>query len=222
MSDDEQDLAAEYALGVLDADARREAERRIARDPGFAAAVASWEARLGALADRVPPVQPSAQVWRNIERALGAAPRAGLWRNLAFWRGLSFGAVGVAAAAVVFVAVSLQQPARPLVAMLAPASGGPAFIATFDPARDTMVIIPAAFARAPERVAELWLIAPGDRPRSLGLLDPTRPVTLALPAAPRGQAKPDATLAVSLEPPGGSPTGQPTGPVIAQGKLSQL
>jgi anti-sigma-K factor RskA len=33
---------------------------------------------------------------------------------------------------------------------------------------------------------------------------------------------PDATLAVSMEPPGGSPTGQPTGPVIASGTLTSL
>ena len=45
---------------------------------------------------------------------------------------------------------------------------------------------------------------------------------LTIPPDLAGQLTPDAALAVSLEPPGGSPTGQPTGPVIASGKLTSL
>ena len=68
----------------------------------------------------------------------------------------------------------------------------------------------------------MWLIPPGDKPHSLGLIDPSRPVRITVPKSLLPQVNRDAMLAVSLEPPGGSPTGQPTGPVIANGKLASL
>ena len=67
---------------------------------------------------------------------------------------------------------------------------------------------------------ELWLIPPGDKLHSLGLIDPNRAVTISVPK--NLHISRDAVLAVSLEPVGGSPTGQPTGPVIANGKLASL
>ncbi len=83
-------------------------------------------------------------------------------------------------------------------------------------------MVPAAFSADATRVPELWLIPADGKPRPLGLLSADRPVTIAIPAELRAQAIGDAVLAVSLEPPGGSPTGQPTGPVIASGKLTTL
>jgi anti-sigma-K factor RskA len=53
-------------------------------------------------------------------------------------------------------------------------------------------------------------------------LSADRAITLTLPPALAALAKDNAVLAVSLEPPGGSPTGAPTGPVIASGKLTNL
>jgi anti-sigma-K factor RskA len=47
-------------------------------------------------------------------------------------------------------------------------------------------------------------------------------VTIKVPLDLLARVNKEAVLAVSLEPPGGSPTGQPTGPVIANGKLAQL
>ena len=70
-----------------------------------------------------------------------------------------------------------------------------------------------------DRSAELWVIAPGAAPRPLGLL--ARGARSAVPVG--GTQRPTvavgATLAVSIEPAGGSPTGQPTGPVVASGGL---
>jgi anti-sigma-K factor RskA len=225
MTEDDQTLAAEYALGVLDADGRREAEQRVAHDPAFAAEVATWQARLAPLADRVPAAQPSAQVWQNIERALGAAPRAGLWDRVAFWRWLSLGTAAVAACLVAFIGVTLLLPNKPLIATLtAPVAvpGGPVFVANYDPASDTIMVLPSNAPRLQTHVPELWLIPPDGKPRSLGLLDSSRPVTLRVPPELRAQTTPQATLAVTMEPPGGAPGGNPTGPVIAQGKLARL
>jgi anti-sigma-K factor RskA len=85
-----------------------------------------------------------------------------------------------------------------------------------------LTIIPTSVTNLNQRVLELWLIAPGDKPRSLGLIDANRPIHIKLPTDLVQRVAADATLAVSLEPPGGSPTAAPTGPVIANGKLTNL
>lgn len=222
MSDDEL-IAAEYALGVLSGADRAAAEQRVARDRAFALLVAAWAERLAPWAGEIDEVAPPPQVWERIAAALPAAPapRAGLWQSLAFWRALTL-ATGTLAAACMGALIylgSLQN--APLVAAL-DGGGTHAFVATIDPRRAVILVVPAAFAQSAGRVPELWLIPPGEKPRSLGLIDPTKPVALAIPPGLLAQATTQAVLAVSLEPPGGSPTGQPTGPVIATGKLTNL
>ena len=78
--------------------------------------------------------------------------------------------------------------------------------------------VPTAFE--PGRAPELWLIPAGQKPISVGMIMPDKPTTLVLDAALLSQLGPTAALAVSVKPIGGSPTGQPTGPVIAKGAIS--
>lgn len=66
---------------------------------------------------------------------------------------------------------------------------------------------------------ELWLVPGSGMTRSLGIFQPGENGELVIPADLRSQVADGATLAVSLEPFGGSPTGQATGPVIASGPL---
>ena len=84
------------------------------------------------------------------------------------------------------------------------------------------MVVPAALLTNDPRAVELWIIQPGGRPRSLGLVQPGQPIRLVIPPGLVGRITPETTLVVSLEPPGGSRTGQPTGPVIASGKLTAL
>jgi anti-sigma-K factor RskA len=108
-------------------------------------------------------------------------------------------------------------------ATLGGSAGQPNFVAAVTAQGNSLVIVPAALLTSDPRSYELWLIPSGDtRPRSLGLVQPGQPIRLDIPADLAGRITRDATLAVSLEPPGGSPTGQPTGPVIAAGKLTNL
>ena len=217
-------LAAEYVLGVLSQSERRAIERRIARDRVFASLVADWEAKLIPWAADTAPVQPPHQAWNRIESNLPAVRRdAGeWWANLGLWRGIAAGASAVALASVVALFVVLKGPApQPLVATIE-GGGHRHFIATIDGKRGTIAVVPAAYAADATRVPELWLISPGEKPRSLGLLNAQQAVMLTIPANMRASAAEQAVLAVSLEPPGGSKTGAPTGPVIAQGKLTNL
>jgi anti-sigma-K factor RskA len=65
------------------------------------------------------------------------------------------------------------------------------------------------------------LIAPGGKPAALGLLPAAGPVAFTLSSVSKAEIV-QVKLAVSLEPPGGSVSGQPTGPVIAIAGLSPL
>src|SRR3982751_6149961 len=66
-SEDHIALAAEYALGTLDADERAQSETMMAVDAEFAAVVHAWEYRLGALNKRAGAIEPRPIVWENIK-----------------------------------------------------------------------------------------------------------------------------------------------------------
>ena len=220
-------LAAEYVLGVLGAEDRRAAERRIAEDTVFAREVAYWEERLGGIADAVPDVAPPPAAWSRIEAALAretsAAPKPGIWNNRPLWRGLALAAGTLAAACIAaLIYVGTVAPPAPLLARLDAEGGQAGFVAAVSPGGTTLTIVPASLLSAEQKSMELWLIPDGEKPHSLGLIDPDRPVTVNVPESLLHKVSSQAVLAVSLEPPGGSPTGQPTGPVIAHGKLAAL
>jgi anti-sigma-K factor RskA len=216
-------LAAELALGVLEGAERTIAVQRAARDRGFARLVEEWERRLAPWAAEIREVSPPPQVWDRISSALPAqAARNGLWYSLNFWRGLSFAAGALAAACLAgLIYLGMFAPQQALVATIE-GGGQRHFVATIDSARGTVAVVPAAFSADATRVPELWLIPPDGRPRALGLLRADQTVVLALPPELATLAKNNAVLAVSLEPPGGSTTSLPTGPVIATGKLTSL
>ena len=71
-----------------------------------------------------------------------------------------------------------------------------------------------AEAAPADKSYELWSIAPNEAPKSLGVVEQAS-LSRDLPVDPAG----DLTLAISLEPKGGSPTGAPTGPVVFTGAL---
>jgi anti-sigma-K factor RskA len=216
-------LAAEYALGVLAGTERTAAAQRIARDSAFAALVAAWEERLAPWTAELPEVAPPPQVWERIAARLSGAQRQRprFWQSLMFWRG--FGIVSALAAAclavLLYFSAASQQAA--LVASIE-GDGQRIFVAVIDVKRAVIAVVPAAYRPDPTRVPELWLIPPGGKPLPLGVLPSDRITQIAIPATFADRARRDAGLAVSLEPPGGSPTGQPTGPVIGSGKLTDM
>lgn len=217
-------LAAEYALGVLAGADHAAAKQRVARDQAFARLVNEWEQRLAPWAAGIPEVAPPARLWNSIAAALPAQPPegSGLWASLNFWRWFSFatGALAAACLAVLVYSGALTQQ-QPLVATI-DGGGHHHFVATVAAGGGTVAVVPAAFSADATRVPELWLIPPDGRPRPIGLLRADQAVTFTLSVELAGFAKNNAVLAVSLEPPGGSPTGLPTGPVIATGKLTSL
>jgi len=228
------DTAGEYVLGVLDAGERRAAAERIASDRAFASEVSAWERRLFPLTSVIASVAPPAYVWARIRAALGhdrasparAAP-ASPWQRVNVWRWISAGALALAAASMVALFVGRRAPVAPtqpapLVAIMALDNGAPAFVATIDGAQGTLVITPVTAWPDAQHVPELWLIPAGDKPHSLGVVDAAKPITVTVPVDLRSAIDPASIVAVSVEPPGGSPTGQPTGAIFAKGGISGI
>ncbi|RYF12637.1 MAG: anti-sigma factor, partial [Oxalobacteraceae bacterium] len=112
-------------------------------------------------------------------------------------------------------------PLPTLVASLEPVAKGVPVTVVYDRQSGTVRLTEAAFARA-NRSAQLWIIPSDGTPRSLGLLHDQGLTSLELSAALRAQFAVGATLAVSIEPRGGSTSGLPTGPIVAKGPLAPV
>lgn len=204
--DTDETLAAEYVLGVQNLEDRAEIEARLKRDPAFAERVVGWENRLEDLNDEFEPVQ-APDLLPRIEARL--FPKAAPSRQRSGLFGWLSGAV--VAGALALGAVATFAPPRPeLVATLATADNRLAYQVT-QFGTSLQITRVAGVAAVPGQVHELWIIAPESNPVSLGLLE-DRPLVITYPAPPEGFV-----FAVSVEPEGGSPTGQPTGPVILTG-----
>lgn len=233
IADGERPFAGEYVLGVLDAAERAEAERRIAAEPAFARAVNWWENHLIPLAAEAGAVQPSTGLWPRISNLISGPAKPSAMNNVRLWQGLSAGAVAVAAATLVFVA--LPRPAPPPVVAPAPVvvqaaevaiigdptTQQPRFVATLDHATDELVITPVNLNVPAGRDAELWIIPEGAAPISLGVVPKETARRIAVPPGLKAAGTYTATLAVTDEPLGGSPTGAPTGSIRAAGKFTR-
>ena len=201
-------LAAEFVLGVLDPTERAMAEQRIKREPGFAGLVAAWETRMDGLNDdfaaaAAPNLMPA------IEARLFPTPkRKGRLAQAMSW----FAGAAVAALLALVVIAVVAPPKSVLVATLATADNRLAYEVA-QVGTTLKVTRVAGRGAAPGLDHELWLIAPGKAPASLGLLEET-PLFIDQPVPPAGWV-----LAVSLEPEGGSTSGLPSGPVILTAEI---
>jgi anti-sigma-K factor RskA len=230
--EDERPLAGEYVLGVLDADERAEAQRRMAAEPAFARAVQWWETHLTPLAADIRSVEPSIGLWPRIANLIGDAAKPTLWNNPRVWRGVSVGALALAAASVAVLVLAPRQAPPPAVAPATPppaaaevavindpTTSKPALVATLDHATDKLILTPVSMKMPSQRDAELWIIPEGQAPISLGVIPQDAPARIAVPAGLKGLGTYTATLAVTDEPLGGSPSGAPTGSIRAAGKF---
>ena len=216
---DDEDLASEYVLGTLSASERAAFERALARDAALRARVADLEQRLAPLALSAVPVPPPPGLWRALERGIGPDV-VDLRRRLRGWQIASGVSMAVAAslAALLVLKPPLTGPTQNYVAVVNRSGDLPALIVRVDVASGEVRVRPVSMEAPTGRSMELWYIRQGDAPRSLGLVGADGR-EMPMPSAMRDGMRAPVTFAVSLEPPGGSPTGGPTGPVVYSGKL---
>lgn len=224
-------LAAEYVLGVLPADERQIASGRIDAETGFARLVDSWEVNLSPIAAAYAEVEPPATVKPAIDRRLFSstaasmtAPSGSLWSSLAFWRGLTAAAL---AALVLYVAVPYVRspvvvPQERLVASLAAEGSDVKYLVVYDASRRDVGLSLVSGERAAGKDFELWMIEGKNAPVSMGVIPAGQIAHIPVTPAVQQKLAQGAVLAVSVEPTGGSTTGQPTGPVVAAGDLKGI
>lgn len=222
-------LAGEYVLGTLPADARRAFAARILVDREAAQAVRDWQDRLALLDATAPELTPGAHVWEHIAARIAPSPAGNFGAANEGARAWKLIAALTTAAAAVLAFIALRPdapgasapkaPAPLLVAALSEAGSQPALLVTADPASGRLVARAVSLSAPQGKSLELWYIGGAAAPRSLGLLDGRAALTATLAAATTSDG---ATIAVSLEPLGGSTTGAPTGPVLYSGQLNKV
>ncbi|MEO8280347.1 MAG: anti-sigma factor [Ideonella sp.] len=220
-------LAADYVSGILRGAARRRLEALLPAHPVLREAVHAWQDRLAPLSASIAPQPPPADVWQSIDARIGGRTtpvrRRHWWQGLMFWRGVSaFASVAAIIALMLLASPGAVQP--PIIVVLnatSPSAGGgnvtPAsFVASFSGDGRAVVTRPLiTVALQADHALELWALPASGAPKSLGLI-----AADAATVVKRDKLLDGTTgLAVSLEPPGGSPTGAPTGPVLYTGKF---
>ena len=280
MDEERGGIAAEYALGTLDADERAQADAMLLVDPEFAAEVARWERRLGELNVLVAPVEPQAAVWEKIHAGVAEAAPAepmrlpqvvtpavagepsaeiiDLTQRMRRWRGLTVMSGALAACLVGIVVareyrpdvlppdwrpkqrvvekvvekpvevvrevvreVPAAQPAQ-YVAVFQKDEQSPSFVMSVDIEKRIVTVRQVAAERFADKTYQLWIATqPGAAPQSLGVLGGDDFTVRAALTSYEPAVINNATFGISLEPLGGSPTGQPTSPEI-HAKLLQV
>ena len=222
-SDEMDGKAGEYVLGTLDKGEREAVEAQSAGDPALRAAIGEWAGRLQPLADAVGEQAPPAGVWSGILgriRAAGGDARVLLLeRTVRRLRIATIGFGAIAAALAIFVLNTREVAPPPMagmsyVAVLNGEGGKPAFVAMVNTDTGMIKLRRVGEAPPPDKSFELWQV-PAEGPTvSMGVADnlsDLMPMNVSL--------KPGEKLAISVEPKGGSPTGQATGPVVYVGDL---
>jgi anti-sigma-K factor RskA len=214
--DDIEAVAGEYVLGTLDAAERAAVAARRQRDAALDRAIRRWESDFAPLMEVGEPMAPPPDLFSRIEKQIRpavTADMAALRRRLGVWRTIAAASSALAASlllVLVWQTVLMPAPDTRLVAVLQKDSASPAFLVTVDLAARALTVKPLLGPAAPGKSYELWLVNTGlGDPRSLGVI--SAPLTASRDLGgydPRIIAA--SSVAISLEPEGGSPTGRPT------------
>ena len=221
---DDDLMAAELVLGLASPDDQAAARRRMATDAGFAQRMVFWQERFAAMTDGITPVKLPAKLKKKTLERVFPKPRVSVLQRVWLWQGFSIAAILFAG----YLGVQLLQiktgpvtPPTVLAAQLVSETSGLQILAVVEPVKHEIALRRVSGQTIPNRAFELWAILPGQAPVSLGVLPERETVRVLVPEGLRSQAA-QITLAISDEPLGGSPTGAPTGDVLAVGAMTEL
>ena len=213
-------LAADYAIGLMPSTARRRFEQLLLNDAALRTELASWQEHLASLTEALPEQPVPDRVWRAIAARIVSKGMPVPTRH-SFWNWMRVTAAVCSLVVIVFLGVLYTRDDVRYAGTLLTADAQPALkVMAHD---NYLQVEPLALAAlTPAQSLELWAIPAGGKPISLGVI-PTRGAgRLELTDAQKQLFGNALALAVTLEPKGGSPTGQPTGPVLYQGALTAL
>jgi anti-sigma-K factor RskA len=211
--------AAEYVLGTLTGAERAEFDRQLAGDADLQALVAAWSARLQPLSEQLAPIDPPTSLWPRIATAIDPASVVPLTSRRQRW----IIAAGAIAASILLAIATTQFRGTPEpmgVAQLASTTqSAAAFTISLSEQGAQITTKPTSVTAITGKSFELWVVPTGKPPISLGVVDATQPTERPLNFGLRAALRNGVTMAVTLEPAGGSPTGQPTGAIVFAGTL---
>ena len=200
------------------------------RDAALRNEVETWQAHLLPLSERLSPVNPHARVWKNIEARLDSArstsiasKKISLWESLSFWRSVGLGASCVAVALLAsMLALKPVEQSPILTAVLAEDNNvARVFVEQSKPGL-LMVKMVTPWKTMNGMALELWVVPKEGAPRSLGVINDNGETRLRL-AGMDEKLSDGLVFAISKEPPGGSPTGQPSpGSVVCKGAIAHM
>lgn len=216
--------AGEYVLGLLSPDDASAFEARMTRAPHLRDLVAEWAEGMVQLTNDIDPIAPPTSLKTQIDAALfGEQAQPSFWANVSVWKWIS---AGTAAAAIAMAVMLSQQPKTTdptgnlMVAELQSEDESLHILAAYNPDTGTLRLNRLAGQAAENRSLQLWIATDG-APTSLGVL-PDTPTAVIQISAEQHTLFEGAHIAVSDEPLGGSPTGQPTGTVLAVRDINSL
>ncbi|MEJ2059634.1 MAG: anti-sigma factor [Gammaproteobacteria bacterium] len=222
-------LAAEYVLGTLTGPARRRFVQLMEERAYIRHAVEVLEQRLHPLVEDLPPTEPPPHVWHAVQRDLPEVrkpPGIGWLASLGFWRTATFASLALV---LVLGGVWLVRPpaggATPaFVVVLNSQDHKPMIVATADHKTNMLTVKMMHKPKMPEdEDMQLWCIMKNTKKAvSMAVLSRGQESRIHLTRADWQALDHTAELAVSMEPRGGSPTGQPTGKVMYQGTVISM
>ncbi len=232
MTTDDQ-LAAEYVLGLLEGEDLLMARGRIAREPEFAQAVERWDGQLAPMLDDVEDMTAGPELWARIEAATIATPEGGaqviaLKQKLRNWQIAGTASAMAAVAALAMVVLAPNQPGAPqpiaapapLVASIPIADTPLRLGVTYLPDRSEMLVSASGLSADGVHDHELWLVPEQGELQSLGVVVPGQERRIVLPQNVAANIADGSALLLTREPLGGKPAGVDAGPVVASGAFS--
>ena len=228
MTFDREDIPAiadDYVLGLLEASDAEAIEAAMERDGELRAAIAKSRERFLPLDTGVEPAAVNGELWNNIESRLPPQEKSTANRPIRTandnkrnrWRSIAISAIAATVVLAAGLTFSLTRTAEPLViaVLLNEAGEVQAVVEDFGNEKATVRML-ADFAVPQDKTIQLWTLPSREvGPVSLGLIDGVRSARLEGPVLPTPRS--DQLYEITLEQAGGSPTGRPTGPILAKG-----
>ena len=213
-------LAADYAMGLMSSAARRRFEQLLLDDAALRGELAQWQESLASLTEHLPEQPVPDRVWHGITARIDPQVLH-VPEKRPFWNWLRITAAVCSLVIVVTLGVIYNRDNARYSATLLTADAQPAL--KIEAHEDFLNVEPLTLVAVdPQRSLELWAIPADGKPISLGVIPVGGKGRVELSDAQKALIGKPVALAVSLEPKGGSPTGQPTGPVLYQGALAAL
>jgi anti-sigma-K factor RskA len=213
-------LSADYAIGLMPSTARRRFENLLLDDPTLREEVARWQESLVGLTTSLEPQPVPERVWEQIIARI-EPQRLHVPEKRPFWSWMRIAAVACTLLVAVIVGVIYNRDKPDFNATLVASNQQPALtVQAFD---RYLKVEPVTVARVETgRSLELWAIPADGVPVSLGVIPDDGKGRVELSESQRKLLGSQTTMAITLEPKGGSPSGKPTGPVLYKGQLASL